>query len=453
MIRHSASFLRPAAQRQYALAGGVSQRATQLTSRLADTKCVSALHYMRSLDALGTMLTLPASPQGQRALQKAELPSHNLLERSEGAFTSSVARINQQARDHATPLAVRWGLSRSEAIHLAVTLLQAGHRLFEDLDSPAVLSAMFHLIAPLPITAARMAAFGQFANSLAEQFLPVASLFSCATDWPERSESDRRAAIVQAFAQSRDMAQPHGLAPERSHNVALEFRSDVQMFDAAFSVENELHALRGDGRLMLSHRLLESDAGHTPTHEIGAGAGHLANALILPNLCHEWLHGAQHASIDTIYLAPDQAAQAARDDALLNALSLGTQTAVQRIGVATEQGGQSLLRRLPHEKESWTLSFVVMRAMVTSAAVPSPLKPGLRAVMENDFNSLAAVTDAAAGFRITSDDGELWDKAGALCVQGPRVDPAMVRKQVADFIAQPFPPPAAHHGAHHGAML
>lgn len=375
---------------------------------------------------------------GKSALSKVGL-TIDAIRHSEDGWDAGIARLNESAAKD-LPLSRQFRLTRTDCTALTLAFIQAGTRLRLDFNSTAFVSLAYNLLASFPVEAGVLARFDQYARKLANDIIPYTDLLSESIHWPDLAPDLRLEVMRDVYGKMYPLAQDNNLAPGCQDTLTLEWDGDLYNSPIAagfFLVAIDARGLQVDpGRVRLSRHLIEDDL-----DSFGKGCGNqaelaiVAPALSVAVLSHEIFHAWQYSRLETLANTPTPDVRDVR-----NALSIGCQSVIASRNLGTlapdHHGSESrLLPHLPHEKEAWALTFMVVRSLYQSICVPERYKPGLKNYLLNNFDVFARCVGGAPPPRPSLPSGELWERSGELCVETQDFNSAWKEAEITEFLS------------------
>lgn len=294
-----------------------------------------------------SILRVPVFPAGKQALARLGVPAHTLLSGA-AAFRDGVARLNRLLGPDPGHLAGQ-GLTRDEILGAALGILQAAHRTKVPIDTPEVLSLQYHLLSDLPADPRLIDAFDQHArnivNEVSVDWMPKAQ----SSSWCQRAPSERESLLRQLADRMPVLPSPARLVAGTDSRFQLCFEP-THLLAAGMTPREDLDV----GIVDLSAELLTG----TPSP-----LADLALQTVPALLAHEMFHVEQYNALHLLWSGahhtPQDLAVAVR-----YGLSIGTQE-----GLWKQEPSTFLSSFLPHEKETWALASLVLRATIRHPAV------------------------------------------------------------------------------------
>lgn len=337
------------------------------------------------------------------------------------AFTT--ARLNRTLAGAPQAPLRHFGLTPGQALGVAQTVLQAHHALHKPPEEAATLSLMYQLLSGIPVPPRLLGQFTEFASQLVQQAVGPLRVFDASRDWFQRPAPDRAAIVREVFSSARQLMPLTGVAVASLQDVHLHLEPTASslgssVFAGSFCTQNSsINSRETCGIITLDRGLVDLDADtYARDYPQAASEGDLGGAMVLSLIAHELWHGAQHLLLDRLPLGPKD--EAGSSDALCLALSIGTQSEIQRLHLPVQEGPHKLLVHLPHEQQAWAKTFLIMRALLKDPQVPDRVKTGVKAYMARNADSFAPLFPGGRVLRPQSADGVLWQD-GQLCVRLP----------------------------------
>lgn len=349
----------------------------------------------RSLNIPEALLRMAPHPAARQAFEKFDI-SPQQLQRSQRDWEFVVAKLNL-ALDDSDAQAEKIRLNRGETLGMGLAVLQAGHHLNLRLDTPAVVSLVFHLLSRLPVDQPLLKNFDQFANELSAGFLPYTDLLSQSGDWYQKPSEARKRIIEDAFQQIHLQAQRSEIAPERSISLELAWQDTPVFSEVATLISDDRRSVQ----LALTRELTELDA-ETFAQKHDGSLQDLPCALIIPRISHAIFHVKQ-IDVHAILNGEKSATYARWNRIIANSMAMGIQSCLAAESNEHFDPAQSFYQ-LPHDKEAWALRFGVLKAMINCPSVPDQYRLALEGYLSEHFDIFKAVRglpDAPRGPAVT----------------------------------------------------
>lgn len=408
-------------------------------SNLARTS-VRHLYNIRRLECPELLSLAPTTAPGLSALKKVTGESDDVLRASAKGLFDTVSKINTAAFKSKLPLARQYGLTEPETIGLALAVLQAGSKLglTIDLNSRPVVSLVYNLLSNIPVDPHLLTRFDEYAQELVSEVIPDGNILADKKSWQSRLPEERLETVHHAFKKSLCLAQKQALTGAPTHTVSLNWDPNLGRFGAAFMVldkSDELDDGSSPGQVLLPRQLLHADADSYGAR--GKRATELRNldpALIYPLISHELFHFSQHADLDD-KSGKNLASIPRWTRAVKIAMSLGAQNAMGNMSYPTACDQGRLPVHLPHEREAWALTFIIIRAMFNSPDIPAKYKKPLVNFIINNFDVFATATGIANAPKPTQSNGRLWFHGTDLHIRASQFDARQKEMAVDDFLS------------------
>ena len=404
---------------------GYASRAASPLGAHVDTKSVLAaglrprsITTLTSLDSLpASLLRVPVFPGGRQGLARLGVPAHTLLSDA-AAFRDGVARLNRLLGPDPGYLAGQ-GLTRDEILGAALGIVQAAHRTKVPIDTPEVLSLQYHLLSDLPADPRLIEAFDQHARNIVDEvsvdWMPKAQ----SSSWCERAPSERESLLRQLADRMPVLPSPARLVAGTDSRSELCFEP-THLLAAGMTPREDLDV----GIVNLSDELLTG----TPSP-----LADLALQIVPALLAHEMFHVQQYNALHLLWSdarhTPQDLAVAVR-----YGLSIGTQE-----GLWKQDPSTLLSSFLPHEKETWALASLVLRATIRHPAVSPEIACRLTERLIDTYPRYAHLMGDRFAPWARSADGVLR-LGGESDLQKRDMPEADIRKRVEVFIEEPLRP-------------
>lgn len=366
----------------------------------------------------------PTPAAGLMGLRKLCEPPQTAQPADQRTLAFTTARLNRTLAGAPEAPLRHFGLTPGQALGVAQTVLQAHHALQEPPEAAATLSLMYQLLSGIPVPTHLMGRFADFASQLVQQAVGTLQVFDASRDWFQRPAQERGGIVRDVFASARQLMPLTGVAVDSLQDVRLQLQTaDMSLgssvFSGSFCIQHSsINSRETCGIISLDQGLVDLDAdAFARDYPMVASDGDLGGAMVLSLIAHELWHGAQHLLLDRLPLGPKDEG-AASGDALCLALSIGTQSEIQRQHLPVHDGPHKLLVHLPHEQQAWAKTFLIMRALLKDPQVPARVKAGVKSYMERHADSFAPLFPGRKVLRPRSADGVLWQD-GQLCVRMP----------------------------------
>ncbi len=376
-----------------------------------------------SLELPLSWLEGPTPAAGLMGLRKLGEPPQAAQPADKTTLAFTTARLNRTLAGAPQAPWRHFGLTSGQALGVAQTVLQAHHALQEPPEEVTTLSLMYQLLSGIPVPPQLLGRFSEFASQLVQQAVGPLRVFDASHDWFQRSAQDRADIVRGVFSSARLLMPLTGVSVASLQDVHLQLKpaassGESSVFAGSFCTQNSsINSRETCGIVTLDRGLVDLDADtFARDYPTAACEGDLGGAMVLSLIAHELWHGAQHLLLDQLPLGPK--AGAASSDALCLALSIGTQSEIQRQHLPVHDGPHKLLVHLPHEQQAWAKTFLIMRALLKDPQVPDRVKAGVKAYMMRQADSFAPLFPGGQLLRPRSADGVLWQD-GQLCVRMP----------------------------------
>lgn len=376
-----------------------------------------------SLELPWSWLEGPPPAAGLMGLRKLGEPPQAAQPADRTTLAFTTARLNRTLAGAPQAPWRHFGLTPGQALGVAQTVLQAHHSLQEPVDEVTSLSLMYQLLGGIPVSPRLLGRFTEFASQLVQKAVGPLGVFDASRDWFQRPAQDRGDIVREVFTCARQLMPLTGVAVDSLRDVHLQLlpaasSQGSSVFAGSFCAQkSSINARETCGIITLDRGLVDLDADtFARDYPKAARDGDLGGAMVLSLIAHELWHGAQHLLLDRLPLGPKD--EAASGDALCLALSIGTQSEIQRQHLPVHDGPHKLLVHLPHEQQAWAKTFLIMRALLKDPQVPDRVKAGVKAYMVHHADSFAPLFPGGQVLRPQSADGVLWHDR-QLCVRMP----------------------------------
>jgi hypothetical protein len=415
------------------ISSGALRAAGQMTLK-ADAKGAAAHGTVRSITGLTLadsvperILRVPIFEAGRSGLARLGVARHELLA-NKSSFRQGVARLNREFSGDPGRVA-RCLLTREEVLGATLGVLQAAHHLGENVESPRVLSLVFHLLSSLPLDARERAALEQHAQRIADEIAVDWITDLPSLRWWDRSPDDRERLLAGLADRVPAWTRDAGAATDTGRSMKLRF-APLHPCAAAMSPEE-------GGTLFLSEALR---SGH-PSREPALARRQEQGLWLLPaNIGHEKVHPPQYDKAQRLQAGEPQDAREF-STAVGDAMSLGLQESLRELD-PRGQAFSDLLPALPHERLAWSLAALTNRALVRALerhpAVPRAVADGLTDFLTDTYSRYAHLMGDRFVAGPLAPDGVLRAE-DAPVLSSPGLSAADISRRAQAFIENPLP--------------